>query len=206
MLGFHKRFPTASLAARSGALLGTISSSSIASTPLGLTHAIEIALAPFMLSGREEHATLRISSLALGVRTWRALARRDYRFDRPAPARQIDGEPIAAGPPGAIQLAGRHLPARARYLSFGAPAHGAIAATLHVTLELEPLGYRPADVVLSVALALGGVRVLGDLATLARPAPAEAEALARTVIDVIDYAPVARDGVVTYHPLGATAP
>jgi hypothetical protein len=201
MAGHHRRFPIEALRPLGGELTATIASSSLADQPIALDHQIRLTLAPFAFAGVAQDPVVTLFALPLEVRSWRQLAGRAYGF---APGSMlVDGEPIATGPRGAIELSGQRLPVRVTRIEFGAPSRGEIAAELHLALALGAIGCADADVALSCTLALGGVRVLGDIALLAPPSADEAARLATALLDVADYEPVVHDGLVTYVPRDA---
>lgn len=200
----HQRFPVDDIRPLSGELVGAIASNARTGEPLALAHDIAVALAPFRLTRKLQRTTARLFALPLAIRSWRALAGREVAPVVGLPATLVDGEPVAdpGALQGAIELLGHHVALRARRLRFGAIASGAVDCELALTLDLAPLRLAPADLVMSTALRLGPIRVLGDIAALARPSLDEARALAARFLDLDDYTLDVVDGVVACVPRG----
>jgi len=190
-----------SLLATTGELRGEVSYNSLSRLPPGLRHHVTIDFAPVTYRSAIEHPQVRLYSLDLGVRSWRALPGRRYTYPR-RPPMLADGEPMAVDDgSGAVLLAGDHLPVQARSVAFRVLADQTLITEFELSLELEAVGLGTTEVSCLVPLVVGKVVIRGDTYRQAPPDADEVEQLAARFLDLEDYRRERGDGLVEFHPV-----
>ena len=173
-----------------------------------LVYAITIPLAPVRLSekAQDDEPLLRLHSIRLEVRSWRALDGRTFSFPNVVTTVEADGESRQVYDIyGSLRLGEEYQQVDMASIGFGRVDGGCVVASLQgtITSTAEPDHFSPVDFRCEATLEILPVSVKGDVASGDVPSPSEAAELAATLLDLDDYeSPRKEKGSTVFAPAG----
>jgi len=190
-----------------GSIETDISESSIARRELSMEQTIRVEFAPVLYADKQWPCELWVSSFDMPMRSWRDLERREYEFSSEPMMGYADGVasfPIEAHASGVLSLFDKRFQATATTISFGQNKDGRIPVAMSVEIKVEPVeGAPPIDgdhLLIETELAIGGVRIRGDVIKVHPPALEDAIAIAERFLDLSQYGEPKTEMFVTFYP------
>ena len=176
---------------RTATIGGDVVSNSFTDLPLALEIRVEVEFEPV--------ARLALGLFDLPMRRWTDLAGVEWQPPRERTTRMADGEEHEIRPSGAgfVELGDERIALAAERISFGEVRADALEARLVLRLDAPP-GAGAEEV--PVVLAIGPIRVIGDVVTKPRPTLKDALRLAAEFVDVDAFESRVTSGVVELVP------
>jgi hypothetical protein len=160
-----------------------------------LLHRVTVELAPVKIGGlRTPSPRLRLHSIRFGVRSWKELEGRSYRFPNVVRVIREDGESYPIYDIyGSLKLGEDYHEVVVSSLEFDEPrAACTLPVNVRGTIKAtgSPPSFAPTDFHLRCGLTISDVQVLGDGASSKFPELDEARDLAASLLELDDYEPV----------------